>query len=414
MGKRYIQAITSILTIALIFVALLSQLIGTITYGAEKEPNVILNLYDNQNTLGNPIFKSEGNVAEGLWAPGKSRSGILRIYNGGSQRIQVDNLALRMSLKRLEGQSYVTVSDQGLREYFAESMKLTIKKGIFPNFLISNTIYNKSFLEMLYQEDIAGRKGANLSLLDQFSINKNQFIDLEYTVQMKEEADNRLQGVRATVDFVINAHENPVSDQPEDDKDNEDEPVFEEEPVDIIPDIGGHWAHDCIVTLVEHDIVQGYPDGSIKPDEKITRAETAVLIGKALKLEEQDKFFSGYFDPIPGWARGYIITTTEEGIFKGYPGKIFRPGKEISREEMTTVLMRGFDKEAEIERALTFTDRDRISDWALEYVKTAVSNEVILGYPDHTFKPQHDITRAEAFVMICKLLGYHEQHTRNE
>ena len=53
---------------------------------------------------------------------------------------------------------------------------------------------------------------------------------------------------------------------------------------------------------------------------------------------------------------------------------------------------------------MNFTDKDAISDWALNYVEIGTENNIITGYPDNTFKPQEDITRAEAFTMICKLL----------
>ena len=59
---------------------------------------------------------------------------------------------------------------------------------------------------------------------------------------------------------------------------------------------------------------------------------------------------------------------------------------------------------------IKFEDIKAISNWALEYIKTGVNNNVIEGYPDGTFRPQDNIKRGEAFRIICKLLGLHANH----
>jgi hypothetical protein len=184
-----------------------------------------------------------------------------------------------------------------------------------------------------------------------------------------------------------------------------------EEPLEEYPDIGSHWAHDCIAALLQHGIIHGYPDGTIRPDNYITRAEAAVLVANALKLGEKEGTLP-YVDPIPAWAQGYILSATEKDVFEGYPGNVFNPDSYITREEMAAVLIRAFDKKAIDGTELIFKDTDDIGKWAEEYVKAGVDNSVITGYPDNTFKPEDKVTRAEAFTMICKLLGYHSEHTK--
>ena len=166
--------------------------------------------------------------------------------------------------------------------------------------------------------------------------------------------------------------------------------------------------------------IEDYRNGTVKPEDyieqavqpklNITRAEAAMLIGKALGLEEVEKFFSGYIDGVPDWAKGYIIATSDKEIFEGYPGNLFRANNYITREEMTAVLIRAFEKKYEKEIELGFIDKAEIAKWSEDYVKSAVQNKVIEGYPDNTFKPKNNITRAEAFTIICKLLGLHEEH----
>jgi len=177
-----------------------------------------------------------------------------------------------------------------------------------------------------------------------------------------------------------------------------------------IPDIKGHWAHDCIITLLEHGIIEPYPDGTIRPENYITRAEVAVLMGKALKLKNLRESKSPYVDELPDWARGYIISTSRARVFRGYLDKTFRPDNFILREEITAVFVRAFKKKLLDGSQLTFTDSDKIAKWAREYIRIAFQHGVVTGYPDNTFRPLDYMKRAEAFTITCKLLGYHEEH----
>lgn len=405
----------------------------------DTEPDLLLNI-QGDGSNGGPIFKESGDLSgNDLWAPGKSKTGTIRINNNYSKRIKVRSLGLKMKLERLSGQEYVPVHSQDLYESYAKNMKLTIKKGAL--LVFHNTIYDKSFFEMLYDTNNEDYDGYNLSNGDQFNINSNKQIDLEYKVEMDEKAGNNMQGLRATVDFLINVQENSQSnddDDDDDDKSNRDKKVSKTSEE--------HWAHNCIKSLVDNGIIEGYSskkiniedykNGSVKledyikeavkPDGNITRVETAVLIDNALgklldnyeEIKENDlsKFYEDH-DEITEWTKPHVMRVTEKGVMEGYPGFFgnkcyFKPNKEISREEMTAVLIRAFEKKLNKEIELGFVDKDQISDWAQEYVKVAVENKIIEGYPDNEFKPQDSITRAEVFTIICKLLGYHDTHKK--
>ena len=392
---RYYGNNGEIFLLALIL-ALASVLIGTTeAILAEDGPDVILKIYEQP--YGQAIFQS-GEIGKSLWAPGKTEKGIVRIYNDYFQTIEVNNLALTMKLEKLQSDgSYVLIdAEKGIYRKFAQNMRLSIKRGFTPVF--ANIIYDNSFYEMLDE-------GHDLPVLDRFYINRNKYVDLEYTVQMAESAGNELQGLKATVDFVITTRENPENPQAGGRNRNE-AAAFE----DLgITDLAGHWAYDCMVVLLKTGIIEGYSDLTIRPENYLTRAEAAVLIGRALQLDEKKKLYTGYVDQIPDWARGYVIATTEKGILKGYPSKLFKPHQNITREEMICLLIRGFEMKFKGEISLEFSDKDEISEWALEYIKSGVYNEVIEGFSDNTIRPQNKITRAEAFTIICKLLGYQKE-----
>lgn len=381
---------------------------------ARDAPNVELYVQGDKSN-GGPLFNTTGEIANGLWAPGITNSGTMRIYNNYSNRISVQNLGIEMKL--YHASSGKLVSDSSLIEEFAKAMKLTIKKG--SGLVFDNTIYDKSFYEMLYNSDNPGQRGYDLGILNWVNINKNDSVDLKYTVHMDESAGNNLQGLKATVDFILNLHENPNS-EPSGGKDNNKDKDHHrdnliEEPEDAIPDIGGHWAHDCIIALVEHDVLEPDSNGSVRPEDYITRAEAAVLMGKALKLQESKSISTNYVDALPAWARGYITATTKAGVFKGYPGKVFKPFANITREEMTAVLIRAFRENSSSEMELNFKDSNNIADWARGNVAASVEEGIVTGYDtDNTFRPKAYMTRAEAFTIVCKLMGYHEEHNKKQ
>ena len=395
--RKYFKRVSIVVAFAIIL-AIAFNYATVISFG-NNNPNYIEVESVGAGSVGDPMFN------QGLWGPGSQQFGILRLKNNYDHRVKVTNLSLTMKLEQYKDGEYVPVDNPELFVEYAKNMKLTITKGYLMVF--NEELYSESFYEMLYARGNVLYEGYQLPTNKQFNVSRNDSVDLKYTVTMREEAGNELQGLKATVDFIVNLQENPIpvyNDEEEDD--------IEEIEDDGIP-LGQHWAHDCIVKLMEEGIVQGYPDGSIQPDKPISRAETAAIIARALKLEDKSALLTGYLDPVPSWARGSIIATTQAGIFKGYPmllGKVFKPNNLITREEMATALMRAFELKLEENQSLNFIDSEEISDWAVEFVKVGVQQEIILGYPDNTFKPAENITRAEAFTMICKLLGYHIEH----
>lgn len=181
-----------------------------------------------------------------------------------------------------------------------------------------------------------------------------------------------------------------------------------ESPTDAI----GHWAHDCIIALLEHGIIVGYPDKTIRPENIITRAEAAVLVVKALNLDTSNlgDTESPYVDPLPAWARQAILIAGKSNIMVGYPDGTFRPDQPITRAEMCALLVNAYKKAAVSGYTMIFADNDSIPAWAYTFMEIAAGNGIITGYPDGTVKPNRYITRAEAFTIICKLQGYHYEH----
>lgn len=168
-----------------------------------------------------------------------------------------------------------------------------------------------------------------------------------------------------------------------------------------LKDIGGSWAQGAIDKLLVMGVAMGYPDGTFRPNNPVTRAEFATMLDKALKLPPRK---GHVFPDTEGmWCHGYISTAAAYGIVKGYDANHFGPNDLVTREQMTAMVVRAA-KLAPVSGKLTFKDAPQIDQWAREDVLTAVKDGIVHGYPDGTFRPLNHATRAEAASVIVSLL----------
>lgn len=181
-----------------------------------------------------------------------------------------------------------------------------------------------------------------------------------------------------------------------------------------LSDIKGHWGEPYINRLVDINAISGYPDGTFKPNGTITRASFITVLSKALKLTPHE---SNYFlDLEDHWSQKYVSSVVDAGILnvddyasaslnvlEGYE---LKPNNNITREEMAQIITRALGEEyaaLKISKS-DFTDNSLIDSKLVGYVATASSNGIITGYPGGKFKPTSYATRAEACVMITRLL----------
>lgn len=162
-------------------------------------------------------------------------------------------------------------------------------------------------------------------------------------------------------------------------------------------DIEGHWAEENIKGLIKLNAIVGYPNNTFKPNNNITRAEFATILVKAFDLESKSTTI--FNDTIDHWAKEYISVAAGNGIILGYGENLFGPDDLITREQMAVMIVKSMKIDLSSNDTL-FVDSTKVSEWAQEYVSTAVNSEVIVGYPDKTFKPQANATRAEAVTVI--------------
>ncbi|RXZ78691.1 hypothetical protein EBB07_26020 [Paenibacillaceae bacterium] len=185
------------------------------------------------------------------------------------------------------------------------------------------------------------------------------------------------------------------------DETNETLPAVE---VDVHADVVGHWAEAAVKQAVAAGFVNGYPDGTFKPNGTITRAEFAVMLMKALK-SGTDSAELDFADTVPAWAQHSVAQAVEAEIIRGYEDGTFRGGASISRAELAVIIARASGVDLAASASTGFADEQHIPAWAMSAVAAVKQLGIVNGRSGGRYAPNETATRAEAVTMIVKLLA---------
>lgn len=179
-------------------------------------------------------------------------------------------------------------------------------------------------------------------------------------------------------------------------------------PTAPLSDIRGHWAEAFIQSLVNKQFVSGFPDGTFKPETVLTRAQFAAVLAKTFDLP--DKRQPSRFNDVPAsfWAAEAIAKADRMGFMAGFPDGTFRPGQNLTRVQAIVALVNGLGLSGgTIGSLAVYTDRTGIPSYAIESVSTATQRSIVVNYPDlKQLNPNRDMTRAEfAGVMYQALVA---------
>ena len=166
---------------------------------------------------------------------------------------------------------------------------------------------------------------------------------------------------------------------------------------------GNEWYASALRELVKRGVIEGYPDGTIRPNVAMTRAEAAVMMSRALGL-----------NPIPyrntfldvrrqSYAADYIEAVVAQGIFSGYGNQTFRPHDAITRGEIAAIFQRAFQFKPQAR--LYFRDVP-VDYFAYDAIANVAGAGVAKGMPDGTFRPHASVTRAEFAAFLVRALAY--------
>ena len=190
------------------------------------------------------------------------------------------------------------------------------------------------------------------------------------------------------------------------------EPVIDhitpsKEPV-TFDDITSHWAKQDIIELTKLGIIKGKSDTAFAPNDNITRAEFLACIMRSLNVETVP--YSGAFSDVSSadWYADTVQTALKYGIIS--EAERFNPNVYVTREGIAKMAARAYmymmNNQWQWDCDLSaFSDHEQISDWAIGYVSGCVSLGLIQGYSDGTIKPSANATRAQAAVIMNRLIN---------
>ncbi len=170
-----------------------------------------------------------------------------------------------------------------------------------------------------------------------------------------------------------------------------------------IRDIGDHWAAADIQKAISAGYVKGYPEGVFRPDAGVTRAELVAMMDGAFQVAVGPS--ENAFKDVRGgeWFAQGVYSALASGYVNGYPDGTFRPQDAVSRQEAACMLAKLLQLDGQED--LSFSDALQIDSWARPSVSGLVYREIMAGYPEGVFRPDRVISRAEAVVVINKAMS---------
>ncbi|WP_414753112.1 fasciclin domain-containing protein [Anabaena sp. CCY 9910] len=172
-----------------------------------------------------------------------------------------------------------------------------------------------------------------------------------------------------------------------------------------------YWAQPFIQALAQRNIIAGFPDGTFRPNQAVSRAEFATLIQKAFNQQPVRQLSASGFTDVPAnfWASQAIREAYETGFLSGYPGNVFRPNQQIPRVQAIVALSSGLnltttDSASNI-LSNNYADASAIPDYAVNGVAAATQSNIVVNYPNvRELNPSTSLTRGEAAAILYQAL----------
>lgn len=169
-----------------------------------------------------------------------------------------------------------------------------------------------------------------------------------------------------------------------------------------------YWAAQFIQQLSQRGVIAGFPDGSFRPEEPVTRAQFAAMVNKAFQKTPQRQAI-GFVDvPSNYWASSAIQQAYTIGFLSGYPGNRFEPNQAIPRQQVLVSLANGlqYTPGSNVETTLQyFNDSGNIAGYARSPIAAATEQRIVVNYPNVNFlNPTATATRAQVAAFIYQAL----------
>lgn len=170
----------------------------------------------------------------------------------------------------------------------------------------------------------------------------------------------------------------------------------------------GYWARPFIEKLAKKNVIKGFPDGTFKPDQPVTRAQFAAIVRQAFD-RESTRQYRGFADvPTNHWAQPAIDKAYSTRFLSGYPGNLFQPNQRIPKVQALVALASGLELEPDAptdEVLATFRDAADIPGYADKGITASTEAGLVVNYPNANFlNPNQQATRAEIAAFVYQAL----------
>ncbi|MFV0441093.1 MAG: S-layer homology domain-containing protein [Lachnospirales bacterium] len=172
----------------------------------------------------------------------------------------------------------------------------------------------------------------------------------------------------------------------------------------LAADYKNHWANGVISEFLNEGVITTDSENNVKPNVAITRAEFVQLVNRVFDLEGTSTMT---FTDVPTTSEYFedISTAASLGYISGYTDGTFKPYAEISRQEAAVILTNTLGFETS-DAPTTYADDAYIASWAKGSVRVLSDYGILNGFPDGTFKPNKNISRAEAYIMVDRASAF--------
>ncbi|MDZ4832354.1 MAG: S-layer homology domain-containing protein [Candidatus Melainabacteria bacterium] len=173
------------------------------------------------------------------------------------------------------------------------------------------------------------------------------------------------------------------------------------------PDVKGHWAQDYIAVLQQRGTIGGFPDGTFKPDQGITRSQFAAIAVKALGLPAGGREVEFKDLPKTHWAYKAICSASDAGLVGGFPDGSFRPEDKLTRAQALVILAKALGTGSSDAGSLgKYRDGSGVAAWAAPSVAKAAAAGIIVNHPDpYEIRPSDLATRAEVAALTFQTMA---------
>ena len=176
-------------------------------------------------------------------------------------------------------------------------------------------------------------------------------------------------------------------------------------------DTNGHWAEQYIDSLSDMGVLGGFPDGTFRPNAPVTRAQFATIANKVFQLDSQAAISPFRDVPNTHWAASNIAAANNSGLVAGFPDGSFRPEQNVTRAQSLVVMVNGLQVPtvpvSSVDDWLQpYRDANAVPSWAAPGLATAAQLDLPINYPDPSWlEPNRRATRGEVAAFAFRTLS---------